>query len=782
MQSGKPSITQASVRAALTALSYTTTNTDDAVALQYLALTDDYIQSVSAPDTPELRRIAVSKILSDIIEGSLTYHRQLFGLDAPHPSDTMPIIAEQVQQDSQIQSAELMAWSLLYYRYIRYELNLTTEAISQLGSVDVRTIRRYLRHGFQRLTEQLIEEEWLMRNQQHRRRLLDNIPQQFHTELLGRQSERDYLLELIYNNPKAKVEVTGISGIGKSAFVQTIVRDLIAEHLVDYLVWMQQPSSISEIYNKIMVEIAQQDPEEARLRIEKFRTVIVIDGINNLEVQQHDWSTLLEYLAGALVFVTRRTGEVYSQYTVSVQLDELQQDDLIQLLQQRALGLSEERAIEIFEQVGGHPTAALLMINQRVRSEYLTYQQRMLSILYGHIYDDISDEGQETWHTITLLRHFSLTQTHLDNLLNYQVVADYGIQQLSDAFVLEAKAHNSYGLLQSAGEFIKSQYIHGAPVRQRIDERLSRKIIPLAMQQPELLPVVEGVLMSDWLKLSHQQERDLLEAGWDFASSTLEQQASIWWQIFQIYLGGTQSSNLDLLLGYGKCGRLLYLWPEARSILQQVIAEAGEQGSFNMQYQALYELAILLRMKGSYEDALQMLERVKAHPDSELYSRVRLELAQIAVDRLDPSRALQHLAESSDTLAARIIRSETLLLIGRYDESQDLAFRCLREQPTQRQTITLQNIISRNNYLQRSLDKAIDWLNASLAIVEREKDLLATARLQSNLAVLLIEQQSFEEANNLLNSALFIQNSIEDVVGLNATNHNVRWLRRVGSS
>ena len=126
-------------------------STDGPEGFQHLAVVDLFLSDPYLPQADNSRQYAVNAILSDLIAEELTASRRSFGLDAPERSATRIEACEQLTADAQQGASDLLGWSLIYYRYVRVDLNITPIEASKLTHVDDRTLRRYQSSAIDRL-------------------------------------------------------------------------------------------------------------------------------------------------------------------------------------------------------------------------------------------------------------------------------------------------------------------------------------------------------------------------------------------------------------------------------------------------------------------------------------------------------------------------------------------------------------------------------------------------------------------------------------------------------
>ncbi|RMG88525.1 MAG: hypothetical protein D6712_03460, partial [Chloroflexi bacterium] len=121
-------ISYEAVRQALTALRHHSRKTPDFLQpLEQTSLVDEYlIKNPSLPETEHLRQFALADILSQIIENQLNNLRRALNI-IPHKEENREHAAINIQHDAASQSDNLIGCSILYYRYIRVDFNITPD-------------------------------------------------------------------------------------------------------------------------------------------------------------------------------------------------------------------------------------------------------------------------------------------------------------------------------------------------------------------------------------------------------------------------------------------------------------------------------------------------------------------------------------------------------------------------------------------------------------------------------------------------------------------------------
>lgn len=92
-----------------------------------------------------------------------------------------------LRQDFQSENEYRRAYSLLYYRYLRPELDLTVESIASVVGLVDRTLRRRQQDGLEHLTQDLIRREVQARRRRREETLRARLPLPDGRSLYGRE-------------------------------------------------------------------------------------------------------------------------------------------------------------------------------------------------------------------------------------------------------------------------------------------------------------------------------------------------------------------------------------------------------------------------------------------------------------------------------------------------------------------------------------------------------------------------------------------------------------------
>ncbi|HVU11378.1 MAG TPA: hypothetical protein VHD90_08875, partial [Phototrophicaceae bacterium] len=125
-----PYIGHEAVSAALNALIHASHKADADGGLQYLLLIDLAVNAPDMPNSPNARAFAVRDLLVTEIARAFNEGRAAFRLSGVDERATVDQAYLDLQALSAIGAAELLAWSVLYYRYVRSDLEISAEELA----------------------------------------------------------------------------------------------------------------------------------------------------------------------------------------------------------------------------------------------------------------------------------------------------------------------------------------------------------------------------------------------------------------------------------------------------------------------------------------------------------------------------------------------------------------------------------------------------------------------------------------------------------------------------
>jgi hypothetical protein len=353
-----PCISEATVKIALDAL-----RAQASSSLEHLLLVDEVLMDSAFPPSANCRSYALSHLLSAVITEELDRRRQAFGSHSAALSNSLEVAKQAIRRDEQLSSPEVLGWNWLYYHYVRVDLDISRDRFCQLASIDLRTLHRYQQSAVRRLTACLMEREWHIRKEWHRRRLYTRLPTVTPSSFYGREDVLKQVSEMYGHSRLHQFQVFGEVGIGKTAFVQKAVRSLIDSGSIDELIWLDAPVSRHGIQHHLQQVLKDLGGiVSMREYTQSHRVAFVFDGLDSWEEGSQTLETLLSDLGAAIVFLTSLDPLPLTTQMGYIALSELSAPDanhLIRgLLNAWHVPCFEPTSMDvqaIWEQVGGNP-------------------------------------------------------------------------------------------------------------------------------------------------------------------------------------------------------------------------------------------------------------------------------------------------------------------------------------------------------------------------------------------------------------------------------------------
>ena len=122
----QPLISEAAVQAVLDTLAFHTSQKIDVVSLQYLFLVEEKIINPKTPHSEKQRLYAIQSIILEIITDQLKHLRSKFQREL-NVNETYQDAVQSLSTDAQIQSNDLISWSILYYLYVQVDLGFSID-------------------------------------------------------------------------------------------------------------------------------------------------------------------------------------------------------------------------------------------------------------------------------------------------------------------------------------------------------------------------------------------------------------------------------------------------------------------------------------------------------------------------------------------------------------------------------------------------------------------------------------------------------------------------------
>jgi tetratricopeptide (TPR) repeat protein len=730
----------------------------------------------------------IFRSLANLILKRLNQHRSLYGLAAARPHKD----SQDAGQDFRFGNTELEAWSVLYYRYVRVDLDLSLDQLEAITRQDRRTLHRRQSKGIARLTHDLIRRELRARVRQRQAALRAQLPLPYALQLVGRADlMASALAWLNAPRPPRHLVLSGAPGVGKSALALALAHWVIGENIVQGVVWIARPHNLLE---QIAVELGlAPDPDGSLDRrailstyLQHVDTLVVIDDVQELVEDARPLTAILQTLGAArLLICTSSTGTLDLVDVPCLQVPELDEAASFELLARESARahkiVSEEHMGQIYGEVGGNPRGLRLAV-----AAGRHYSPQPISAdLYSTVWAKASPAAQLIWLILAL--HASLcTESDLQRMLADEMDTAEALDDLGDLSVIELEngAQGEIVLLPLARAYAE------IVLQDRTWEAVSRRAVEIVhddlIAHPDaavclhLLDIVQRTLMPSALRL------DLA-----YAFAPLVERAGAWLQwCSYLELLRHETAGADRLwirLRLGSAYRWLAQWDDATYLLSAVIEDAGRVGVFDMQARAMVELAVVHRLQRRADVAAELLKRAESYyrrQDREGIEQVTTEYVQMALDAGDTRMAQEYLDRLGQALSPRLLNLAALVALRAGDPARalDLAQAAQSElggdTPRLARTLAL---IGQIHYRLGNWATAVNHLVYALALMEETGDLLGHARARLNLSAIYLSRGNLRAALRYLHGLPAELERLGDVASLEAALDNLRMLNEVSS-
>ncbi|MCC6613384.1 MAG: hypothetical protein IT320_07885 [Anaerolineae bacterium] len=790
MASGEvqPYISPDAVHASLKRMAFGERQRGQGTPLDHLYLVERMIEARDAPAAETLREIAVARLLSRMIRRYLDGYCHTLNLPlSPRHSD-LATATWDLGRLGTVGHAALKQWALLYYRYVRADLELDPPDICTLLSVDPRTVRRYQQAAIHRLTVALTKAEWRARRQARQRRLIAALPGETGARVIGRDGQIETAEAWLHAAPQ-KLLISGSLGVGKTRFARTLVERQIKDDAVDEVLWLDAPATTETIYLHLREHAALRGVRDFDLRehLLAWRMVIVIDDITALLHDVGALDMLLRDLEAAHVILIADRYVLIPSVTATLTLDPLPWVDTLALARHWWQPLQGDPAVSSTELEAlaaaslGNPHALHLMINGYRHMVDETLNLVSTQPLYEQTMARLTDEARLLWHIMALTPHDGLSLDWLHHLWGSRADASL-VDELLASHVITTKNGQVY-LVDHARAWIAKDYERGGSARHLLDGLVGELDKPMLREDPGALWLAEHLLIERWLNLTEPRRMSWIDCAW--RTGVQHNHWAVWLELLRDALA-KDDEIIDFWIGRGVCARWLGHRGESEGALQQAIQVSGIAGGhdgFILQAEAEIELSVLWRLQGQYERALSLLERAgqqaRRWRSSPLVERTLLERAQILVDHGSAETALG-LLENTEASARRwLLEGEAWLQLNQPARCQTAALKALPLlEGNQSGLGKAYTLLARAAQAVGDRSLAHARYTQAVALLEQVGDHYSLARVYNNQALLWMDEKRDFQALELWERCENLHRRLGDRVALFAARHNLQLVRR----
>lgn len=778
----KALIRQTDVKRALQLLAPSASPPPDVSALAQLTL----VTLISA--SPHMPRIdpadplyvtyPISQILSDLISTQFADHWHRLEQSVIAHNAPLSVCQALLKHAGQLNNRNLIAWTVLYMRYIRSELGLSVAAMADLLVTSPRNFSRYENEGIELLTSALIDAETQARRTEHRQVLRGRLPGTAPVNLVGRPDLLDHIDALFKQIMPRHILLSGAVGVGKSALAEHSAQRLIARDQLEALVWVSRPQSADEARATIEAELVHEG-YDLKWFTQRYPTLIVLDGIDAM-IDDPALPALLHDLASAYVLLT----STYYQQIVKTHvpiplLDETAASSLfMQIVRQHHAedaDLWAELTPIIYEQTEGNPLAIEIAASWWNFEDWGSLTQRVGGALFERLLPLISAETLFAWCVLALAPSEITSITTLTTLYAPDVTLD-GCNQLLRWHLAKLRGDHHYLLNDTARAFIESAYRQHPSIVTTLEHLIVQ--LDALSATPAAYLIIEQCLTRGFPPLDYGLRERWAAVCWE--TGIKRGRWSRWRFILERIYADRASMPPTMQFAYGVCLRRSGEWDEAQRVLREILALHHADRAINAR--VLLELSIIARNRGEFTRALDLIKKAygfNAHEhDAQLNDALSVNAAQTHLEMDEPQHVLDLLKQAPETTQVLALRAEALLRLEQYANSRTLAnhARALIDDAPPLEA-ALYVTIARAFIAEAHWENAYRYLSLAITLFEQLGDEYALARAQANLALVLAHEGEVKQALALLERVEQIQMSLGDQHGLYATRHNFAKIR-----
>ncbi|MGF1505349.1 MAG: AAA family ATPase [Anaerolineae bacterium] len=614
--------------------------------------------------------------LADAITDRLNALRKIEGLSAVDPMCTRIQAEADLGMDFSQGSVPLESWSVLYYRYVRVDLDMQVQDIERITGVAARQIRRRETNGCWLLAGLISRYEQETRFAHWDIWLQSKLPARQTDQLHGVGDLIETVGASIAQRPGAVTALTAPGGMGKTTIAREVAAHLLQHHVFDEFAWLtlHSPVTEAELLNQLAVQLGflhlfdaalEERKHALRILLAQRRALIVIDNADYLTMPL---VRLVNLVGGGHVLLTSRhrpddTDISLTNYPIPPPsfgaFHAMIADHIRQL---RLPRLSDDTLRDIYDAAEGNilvgkALASHLGLHAAHTVNLGTLQandgQGLLSFLFEDTWQQLPEDAQLVALSLRLLAAEPIDEETLSKVsgLHADSVAR-ALKALDKQLVLRVDEPGLFTLHPLFEEYLGQLAGQNTAEVEAIIERTFTRQADLSLNLLGAVPLLFE--QTSALVDNHRLAVMLLEAA-PYARQM--GQWLVWRNVLAMAAGQVRQEDDHLhgllLIEWGTAERWLGNMPYADDLLEAAIIQLGAVGDFLNQSRALIEHGRLHQQQGHiaqaeihFQQALATAHRLQ---DVAVFRQAARSLIGIAFERDDLKQADALLKQALDT-------------------------------------------------------------------------------------------------------------------------------------